>query len=197
MPIANCCSEGFSIWAESPEDNQTLLTTAADGLSSARQVSGDAACLNAGPGSLDVVRDAPGGRTLEWSGEMPSGGLHVDFDRQAIAYWWAEDTPAIEERVAAAWPGWGATWLRESYETQLEMANVDVRFSNPTLIELQRDRVSFLRKQCHREARNLARELAQKVGATSINPATDETRGSVGDEAQKLRILDELSKSLD
>jgi hypothetical protein len=60
---------------------------------------------------------------------------------------------------------------------------------------LQAARIDSLRHCCHRKALNLARELGPIIGTETINPATDEARGSVGDESEKLRILAELSRN--
>lgn len=186
----------FEVLSEFPEDNLTLLTVAAEGATTARRVYGEAEMLEGGPGALGDVIDQEGVRALEWSGEMPTGGLHLDVDRHALAFWWAHVTPAIEDRVAAAWPGWTATWLRDRYEAQLELAGLDIRLPVRPLAALQAERLAALRRSCHHEARNPSRELAARVGATEINPATDAARGSVGDPAGKLKILDDLSRRL-
>lgn len=188
--------DSFKVLNEYPEDNLTLLTVTAAGTTTAGRVYGEAEALEGGPGSLDDVIGLEGARALEWTGEMPTGGLHLDFDRRTLAFWWAHDTPAIEDRVADAWPGWDATWLRDRYEAHLELAGLDIRLPVRPPAELQAARLADLRRLCHHEAKNPVRELAARIGATDINPATDAARGSVGDQAGKLRLLDELSRRL-
>ena len=73
---------------------------------------------------------------------------------------------------------------------------IEIRLPERSPGELQAERLETLRRLCHQEAKNPARDLAARVGAEEVNPATDEARGSVGDPEGKLELLDELAKRL-
>ena len=86
--------------------------------------------------------------------------------------------------------------LRGLALVELIKADLEIRLPTRSAPELRSARLADLRRQCHHNAVNPARELARRFRATDINPATDETRGSVGEQAEKLRLLDELSRHL-
>lgn len=184
--------ERFRTLTAYPEDNDVLLTTKIDGETTARRVAGDQESLELGPDHLGVLGEVEGMGAMEWSGEMPGGGVHLDFDRQAISVWWATWAAAVEQRVAAAWPGWSVEWLQDRYEQHIAIAGLDIRFPERALADIQADILQTLTGWCHWEAKNPARDLAKRLDAP-VNPQTKETRGSAGDEAQKLRVLSDLS----
>jgi len=183
----------FSVLTEYPEDNTTLLTCTTEGATTVRRVYGDEESLRLGPGQLAVLSELEGSDSLDWEGEMPSGGCHIDLDRKSIAFWWAETTPAIEDRARSAWPGWQVTWLRDRYEDHVALSGLGIRLPERPLADLQTERLDQLRLLCDHEAKNPAKELAARAGATEINPATDEARGSVGTESEKLEHMDRLA----
>ena len=186
----------FCVVPDYPEDNGTLLTCTMAKATTARRVCGYEEALLLGPEQLAVLNDVEGASSLEWENEMPTGGCHIDFDRTSIAFWWAKTTPAIEERVRAAWPGWQVTWLRDRYEDHVELSGLDIRLPEKSPAALQAAQIRRLRQLCHQEARNSARELAARVGTSEINPATDEARGSVGTESEKLAHLERLASRI-
>lgn len=187
----------FRILGDDPEDNRILLTVTRDGVTTAGRICGDEESLLLGPGALPELPELTGAAAtgrLDWHGDMPLGGLHLDYDCSAFAYWSAGPTPAIEERVAAAWPGWDFAWLHDLYHAHIMLTGVDVLLPDKPFAELQAARVGSLQHRYHAQARNPAKELAERMGATDINPATDEARGSVGDAEEKRRILEALSR---
>jgi hypothetical protein len=190
--------ESFRVLTEFPEDNLTLMTTMKDGVASARRIYGDAEALEQGPEGLIVLDEIEGVSSLVWENEMPTGGVHVDFDSATVSFWWAEDTPAIEERIGAAWPGWNIDWLRDEFERQLALCGLDVRLPERSLVELQTEVLGRMRRLCvHDGDANPARELHARFGAAAeINSATDESRSSVGDDVEKLELLDALASRL-
>lgn len=186
--------ERFRIETDAADANRTLLTVTGDGVTSAWRVAGDEEALRLGPGALDVLDEVPGSDRLVWEGAMPAGGLHVDYDAKTLGFWWAHPTPAIADRAAAAWPGWDISWFEDRFEAQIERTDLRIRLPAPPLIELQAARIESLRRRCHWHARNSARDLAARIGAAMIGAASDDARGPVGDEAEKLEILHGLSR---
>ncbi|WP_337174586.1 hypothetical protein [Paludisphaera sp.] len=55
----------------------------------------------------------------EWTNTFPTGGFHLDLGAKRLFYWTAGDQPGVSTRLAARWPGWSVTWLRDRYEDQL------------------------------------------------------------------------------
>lgn len=188
--------ERFRILTEFPEDNLTLLTTTANGIARVGRVYGDDRSLMLGPAQFETLPEIDVSQSFAWEGEMPEGGVHVDFDRKSLNFWFAIDTPAVEERAAAGWPGWEINWLQDHYEEHLVLVHADVLLPNRPQSDLQVEILGRLRGNCHFEGKNILRELAPKLGATNINPASDEARSSVGEEAEKLRVLADLSRKL-
>jgi hypothetical protein len=184
----------FRILTEFPEDNLTLLTTAVDKITSAGRINGDDESLRLGPAQLDELPKFEATHSFAWERDMPQGGVHVDFDRSILSFWFAVVTPAIMERVGAGWPGWEINWLQDRYEEHLELSGIDILLPDRPLSDLQAEILDRLRRCCHHEAKNIAKELAPRLGATDINPATDEARSSVGEQAEKLQLLTDLSK---
>lgn len=188
--------ERFRMESQKRGAARTLLTATRDGITAAWRVSGDEEALRLGPGALDVLDEAPETDLLPWRGAMPTGGVHVDFDTRTLGFWWAHPTPAIAARTAAAWPGWNITWFEDRYEAQIERSGLEIRLPAPPPIELQAARIESLRGCCHWAAGNPARDLAARIGAATIGAATDDARGSVGEEAEKLNILEDLSRRI-
>lgn len=185
--------ERFRVHTDDPDSNCTLLTTKITGDTVARRVGGDQESLELGPDHLDVLNEIEGERALDWSGRMPTGGVHLDFDDKAISVWWADGAAAVEARVAAAWPGWSVTWLQSRFERQLELAGLDIRLPVRPWVDLQADIVALMKRWCHWQGENPAADLARRLDAP-VNPPTREARGSVGDTAEKQRILAALSE---
>jgi hypothetical protein len=190
--------EAFRVVTEFPEDNLTLLTAVKDGASSARRVYGDAEALEQGPeGVVRVMDKIEGASSLDWEEEMPTGGLHVDFDSATLSFWWAMDAPAIEERIGAAWPGWRIEWLRDQFEKQAALSGLDVRLPERPLADLQKEALGRMRRLSAHGASNPAREMMTRLGERAdINPATEEARASAGDDMEKLKLLDALAARL-
>jgi hypothetical protein len=95
-------------------------------------LSGDAAAyLSEGPELVPQFRELGGFPQLdlnEWSREFPRGGLHIDLSDRTLDYWIAEDSPDIQNRVAAAWQGWRTEWHHDQYEMQLERTAGNLQF---------------------------------------------------------------------
>lgn len=189
--------ESFRVLTEFAEDNLTLITMVKEGVVLAWRIYGDAEALEQGPDGLVVLDELDGVESLVWDREMPTGGVHVDFDSMTLSFWWAEATPAIEERIGAAWAGWKIDWLRDEFERQLALCGLDIRLPERSLEELQAETLDRMRRLCAHEGGNPARELSARLGmAPGISLATDESRRSVGDDVEKLELLDELAGKL-
>jgi len=186
----------FRVETTGRDANRTLLTARRDSITSAWRVAGGEEALRLGPGALDVLDEVPGADRLVWQGSAPTGGLHVDFDDKTLGFWWAHPSPAIMARTAAAWPAWEISWFEDRFEAQGERSGLDIGPPERPAVELLAGRIENLRRCCHWTARNPARDLAARIGAAKIGAATDDARGSVGEEAEKLKILDGLSRRM-
>ena len=84
--------------------------------------------LSAGLPLLSALADVRGVAALDWTeisedpDDVPTGGLHVDWDRRELSFWHAHDLPGIEPRVRAWFPGWHVIWWRDRFEAQVEAA---------------------------------------------------------------------------
>ncbi len=188
--------ERFRAWSDPGDPSGTLLTVKKDGVTTARHVTGDEESLRLGPTHLDILREVAGAPSLEITGDMPTGGVHLDFDTREAAVWWADWAPVMEARFTAAWPGWTIEWLGDRYERHIALAGIDIRLPETPCAALQTKVIEGLRVACHSPASNPALDLLKKDPTTRINPATNEARGSVGDESAKRRILDDLASRL-
>ena len=72
-----------------------------------------------GPGRVSLA---------EWTGSFPTGGFHLDLRSCRLDYWTSGDQPGVPARVAARWPGWSVTWLRDQYEGQLAACGGSLSF---------------------------------------------------------------------
>ncbi|NUP05742.1 MAG: hypothetical protein HOW73_06745 [Polyangiaceae bacterium] len=184
----------FTLLTEYPEDNDTLLTVRQDGRTLVAQICGEVDGLAAGSGLLPQLLAFPRTASLRWRGDMPTGGVHIDVEERGLYYWLANPVCAIERRVQAAWPGWTTECLQDRFEVHLGLARADVHLPDRPPRELYRSLLDTLRR-CHaHERQNPARELAATMGASSINPWTEESRGSVGAPDRKLELLHALEK---
>lgn len=80
---------------------------------------------------VDKLRPADGLPRLlldDWTEDFPTGGFHLELPSQRLEFWVARDAPAIRDRVAAVWPGWGTQWHQDHYEAQLERTEGLLRF---------------------------------------------------------------------
>lgn len=188
--------ERFRVWTDSGYSSGVLLTVAKDEVTTARRVRGDQESLQLGPTQLDILSEVAGVHSIEWTGGMPTGGVHLDFDSRRAAVWWADWAPAMEARFTAAWPGWTVEWLGDRYERHLALAGIDIRLPEQPQAALQAEVIKFLRAACHSPASNPALELLKRDPKGTINPATNEARGSVGEQSGKRRILDDLASRL-
>lgn len=185
-------SAGFGQVPETPDENDTLLTVRQDGRTTVTRFYGGENATELGRSHLPTLLSFPREPALEWTGEMAMGGLHIDLDERTMFCWRARPAVAVHEHLCRSWPGWRTEWLADRYEEHLRLVSAQVRFPNRDIAELQRERLGHLRRLCNYEPSNPAREIASMIGATELSPWTDETRGSVGSEAEKLQRLDEL-----
>jgi hypothetical protein len=187
---------GFEVLMEYPEDNDTLLTVRQQGRCLAARVCGDEEALELGPSQLTVLQDVAREPSLLWTGNMPTGGVHIDVDAQSLHYWRAKPAEGIEDRVRRSWIGWQTEWLEDHFEEHLRLASMDIQLPHQDIDELQRSELQRLRRSCTHQASNPARELAAKYESPQINPWTDMNRSSAGSESDKLRLLDTLESQV-
>ena len=57
----------------------------------------------------------------EWSPTFPTGGMHVDFDRNMFGIWLSPPLEDVEQRAARALPGLRCEWWRDEYERHLAL----------------------------------------------------------------------------
>ena len=188
-------SEAVRLIPERAHLHNLLLTVRADGSTTAARVFGDEEALQLGVEQLPSLLAFERHSTLDWTENMPTVGLHVEVDLQRIDYWCARPVEAIEPRVQRGWPGWKTNWLCDRFEEHLRIAGIKIRLPVRSPQALQIDLLSRLRQWLHHAAHNPARELAERR-PMNVNPWTDEARGSVGPETEKLRIVDNLEKTL-
>ncbi len=182
----------FGVWPEEPDYNNVLLTVKEGGFTSAARILGDEESLEAGAGQLSSLTAFPRTSEFTWTGSMPTLGLHLDLDQRDLWYWNAYPAEFIEDRVQQTWPGWRTQWLHDRFEEHLRIASVEIRLPVRGAAELHAELIERLRRSFDHPASNPARKLGPRLGATNINPWTDEARGSVGSPAEKLRILDAI-----
>lgn len=187
-------SEAWFEWNDAfPDDNNALITVRRNGITLVSRMCGDEEALQMGSSQLHRIFEFEMTPALTWTGEMPTFGVHLDADEKKLEFWSARPTTAAEERVASAWPDWEVVWLRDAFERQLEAAMIDIQLPVRDAASLRRAIIEQVRHRCHREGQNPARELASRLNASELNPMTDEARGSVGTEEEKLRTLDKLA----
>lgn len=186
----------FRLSTEYPEDTNALVTVRKSGKTTATQLYGDPEAIEFGIAQLPSLLDFPRSSSLDWQGEMPQNGLHLDLDERRLFYWSATPVVAFEQRVRQGWPGWRCEWLRDRYEEHLRLASLDIRLPHRDLADLQRACIAHVRRWCDHEASNPARELASMLPNTAISHWTEEARGSVGSAQQKFSILDALEREL-
>lgn len=188
--------EAFRVATEFPEDNLTLVTTVRDGRARAWRICGDARALEQGPEGLEALDGVEGAASLVWDDETPIGGAHVDYDSWTVSFWWAGAAPAIEERVAASWPGWKIVWLRDEFEKHLLLAGLDIRLPAWSPAALQAEALGRMRRGCRREGGPLGRALPSHLGGRDLTPGAEERREPVGDEEWKLALIEALEARL-
>lgn len=181
---------------DDPEACLMLLTIRKGNTSVAARVCGDEESIEFGASQLETLLAIPASPRLVWTGSMPSTGLHLDIDDRAIYYWCARPVAIIEERVRRGWPGWKTHWLGDRFEEHLRIAQVDIQLPVRSMNDLQLEWLGALEKNLHRDASNPARDLGPRVGAATLNPWTEEARGSVGSQAEKRLLLQNLRRAL-
>lgn len=103
-----------------------------------------------GPPLAESAASQPGLDRLslaEWTSSFPNGGFHLDLRSNDLRYWTARDQPGVIARVAARWPGWSTTWLRDRYEDQLATCGGHLSFPDRTPDALFADLRSMLLRQ--------------------------------------------------
>lgn len=192
-------SEALKLNTEYPEDNNILLTVREQNRVTATQICGDNESLELGASQLEHILSYPRTTALEWVGEMPQGGIHLDVDNLTLHYWFAWPISDLERRIARKWPTWQCTNLESYFEKQLALADtVNIQLPERTTFELQQSIIDHFRLICQRPASNPAKELAPKMGENVvISSWTDEARGSFGSEELKHRILDDLAGEIE
>lgn len=181
---------------EYPEDNDLLLSVIQNERPMVGQIFGDEASLEAGPEQLEFLLDSVSGGHLNWVGDFPCFGLHLDLDRKKLSYWSGRSVGSSILRIPSSWNGWQVSWLRDNFETHLGMIKDCITIPDRSEYELQKEIIEILSNNMDRPKSNPARELAPEVGAESINPWTDITRASAGSVDHKQKILDHFEKAL-
>lgn len=187
---------------EDREANSVLLTTMRDGVATAFRVRGEEDCIESGPAALDRLDAIPPMPSLMWEGEFPSGGIHADFDRRAMSFWWTPPSASLQGKAAAAWRGWSVQWLLDEVERHIALSGLDIRLPFTPIAELQSRIITMLRYCHHDVGPNPAADLIRlrdlnPVGGTlRFNPETRVTRASAGSLADKLAVLDHLAARL-
>ncbi len=186
----------FQLWTDYPEYNDILLTVRERGAVTVTRVYGDQESLELGESRLEEILAFPRSPALDWSGDMPRGGLHLDLDGRGLDYWFAQPAEELDRRVARAWPGWRCRNLGDRYEEHLRLAEpADICLPRRDTADLQRAVIDRIRRACHQARTNPARELLSRLEQGGlVSPWTDESRGSVGAEIEKLRVLDEIQR---
>jgi len=184
--------EGFTVLAEYPEENDTLLTVRRHGRCLAGRGHGDEEALELGPSQLTMLLEVAREPSLVWTEDMPRGGLHIDVDAQSLHYWRANPAPGIEDRVRRSWSEWRTEWLEDHFEEHLRIASMDIQLPHRDISDLQRSELHRLRECCTHLASNPARKISAMYESSQINPRTDLNRSSTGSETEKLRLLDLL-----
>jgi hypothetical protein len=185
--------EGFTVLTEHPEANDTLLTVRRQGQRLAARIYGDEEALELGQSQLTMLLQAEREPSLVWTGNMPTGGLHIDVDAQSLSYWQAKPAAGIEARVRRGWSEWQTEWLEDRFEEHLRIASMDIQLPHQNGSDLQRSVLHHLRNSCTHLASPPARRIsAAMFKSAQVNPWTDVNRSSTGSEAEKLRLLDSL-----
>jgi hypothetical protein len=185
--------EGFTVLTEDPEANDTLLTVRRQGQRLAARIYGDEEALELGSSQFTTLLQAAREPSLVWTGNMPTGGLHIDVDARSLRYWRAKPVAGIEDRVRRGWSGWQTEWLEDYFEEHLRIASMDIQLPHQDISDLQRGELRRIRESCTHLASNPARRIsAAMFKSAQVNPLTDVNRSSAGSETEKLRLLDIL-----
>ena len=191
-------ADRFTVFPD-PLWNDFLLTIEVAGRTTAARISGDDESLELGSSFLGDLLAVSTRDRLDWKGDMPTGGLHLRPEEQSMAYWLAQGWGGLSTRVRGAWPGWEIHDLGDRYEHHLGMVrDMALHLPQRSHHDLQAEHLDRLRKGMHREAKNPVEDLLPllKGNTASINPLTEETRGSVGSVVDKHRLLEDLANRL-
>lgn len=183
---------------EFPENNLVLTSVRrADGSLSVHRLCGDEEHLLAGPDPLLALMPAAD-NPIVWEGEeFPHGGVHLDLVERAVHTWWAAPTADLVRHIQPAWPGWTVHWHQDCYEAHFALLEDRISLLQRPPALLRRETVQRLKNCFEHSARNPARELGPRLGkGGSINPATDEARGSSGDRDAKRGLINLLESGL-
>jgi hypothetical protein len=186
-------AEQLTLNEDYPEDNCVVTSLLReDGELLVGRLCGDEDGLRAGTKLIDTISAHSSADPLNWEGDFPRGGVHIDCARRTLDTWWTDVTPELVERTAAAWSGWTVRWHRDRYEEHVALTAGKLVLSSAP--DLQGRVLKRLEANLAHDARNPARDLWPRMGAnTQLNPATNAVRGSVGDEAEKRSLLASLA----
>lgn len=130
--------------------------------------------LSAGLPLLSALAEVRGATALDWAEtpeDLPTGGLHVDWDRRELSCWSAESLAAIESRTRARFPGWRVTWWRDRYDAHVEAARGRLVFPVPDLDAILADiRQTLLAED--RDHSDVIPSLLERLGESQegVNP---------------------------
>lgn len=103
--------------------------------------------LSVGPRFLSAYNRSSGEDRLmlnEWTKEFPRGGFHIDVDCKMLDFWIAEDAAEAQSRVSKSWDGWTATWHRDHFESQLDLADSRLQFPMRDRSQLEEELIHML-----------------------------------------------------
>lgn len=175
-----------------PDDDDVLISRSEGGALTVTRASGLPEDLVSGPACLGDVLERDVRPLAAWTGEFPRGGLHVDADARRLSLWWADDVPAVLERLRPGWASWDVVWLEDRFEQHLALLE-----GAPGLPEVdpraQLERAfAHLERLAHSEGKNHARASLESLGGGELNPWTECAAGSVGDVSAKRALLRRL-----
>jgi hypothetical protein len=99
------------------------------------------------PDELDRVDFVGSVRLGDRTSTFLNGGFHLDLRSNSLNYWTAGDQPGVSARIAARWPEWSVTWLRDRYEDQLAACGGLLSFPDRTPDALFADLRSMLLRE--------------------------------------------------
>jgi hypothetical protein len=177
--------EPWDVFRISDGDENHLFTWMKDGRYGSIALSGWPSALLVGPAHLQTFTQAPALTDLNWTGEMPLSGCHMDFDTMTVHIWCGLAFPDLIDGMAANWQGWSINWLQDDYRRHIELSGAPIRLTEVSLAELQANEITRIQKLAIRTAAIPAVEIVQHLlseevaGKFELSSATEEFRGSI------------------
>ncbi len=184
---------GLRVDVENPSYNDVAVSITDTSGIGALRAGGDVEDLELGAGQLPELLGHQRSNNITFD-DLPRFGVHIELEPKRLALWTCNNTEADFGTLATVWPGWEIVDLDDDFQQHLRLAKGTLSWPTPDRAKAWSELLSSLRA-AHQAPSNPALEIAAQMGGT-LNPATRESRGSVGDPEAKRALVDQLEREL-